>query len=256
MEIVAEGHDWLNFRPCQRFLDFLTDNGIRSTEYGPQAWSTANVITVRKDTPIERWMCAYGIGHYPRYGSFSYSYSAFGIGLEIGRYCSVSWNVRIMGPHHAYQWVTSSEVMYRPDSALRAAFDHYGVEWKARDNPQKPLPVIGNDVWVGQDVLLARGIRLGDGCVVAAGAVVTKDVPPYAVVGGVPARVVKWRFPMHVIVDLQRLRWWDYALPEFSHLSLENPETFVGEFAELLAGNQVERMKPIGLADDVIRSFI
>ena len=256
MEIVSEGHDWINFRPCQLFLDFLTENGIRSSEYGPQTWTTAHIITVKKDTPIDRWMCAYGIGHYPRYGSFSYSYSAFEIGLKIGRYSSVSWNVRVMGPHHAYHWVTSSEVLYRPDSPLRAAFPFYGVEWKARDNPQKPLPVIGNDVWIGQDVLLARGIKLGDGCVIAAGAVVTKDVPPYAIVGGVPARVIKWRFPMSVIVDLQRLCWWDYPLPEFGNLTLENPSKFVGELSDRVSQGHIRRMEPIGLADGVIKSFV
>ena len=194
IEIVAEGHDWLEFRPSLEFLSFLTANGIRSSEYGPHAWHPDRILTVQKDTPIERWACAYGLGHYPRYGSFSYSYSAFGIEMEIGRYSSVSWDVRIMGPHHAYQWVTSSEIMYRRDTPLAHAFEYYGVDWEFRDNPQKPLPTIGNDVWIGQQVTLARGIKLGDGCVIAAGAVVTKDVPPYAVVGGVPARIIKWRF--------------------------------------------------------------
>lgn len=71
--------------------------------------------------------------------------------------------------------------------------------------------LIGNDVWIGDGVTILGGVRIGDGAVVAAEAVVTKDVPPYAIVGGNPARVIKYRFPRDVIEKLERIAWWNWS---------------------------------------------
>jgi len=68
---------------------------------------------------------------------------------------------------------------------------------------------IGNDCWIGESVLLIGGITVGDGAVILAGAVVTKDVPPYAIVGGVPAHVLKYRYDNETIEFLTRIKWWN-----------------------------------------------
>lgn len=73
----------------------------------------------------------------------------------------------------------------------------------------RKLTIIGNDVWIGENVFFAGGLTIGDGAVVLAGAVVTKDIPPYAVVGGVPARVIKYRYDDDTIKFLQVFKWWD-----------------------------------------------
>jgi len=83
-------------------------------------------------------------------------------------------------------------------------------------------PIIGNDVWIGANAIILQGVTIGDGAIVAAGAVVTKDVPPYAIVGGVPAKVIKYRFPDSTIVKLLEIKWWDK--PE--EWILENVEKF------------------------------
>ena len=70
--------------------------------------------------------------------------------------------------------------------------------------------VVGNDVWIGYEAVILSGVTIGDGAIVAARAVVTKDVPPYAIVGGVPAKIIRPRFPEDVIKRLQSLRWWDW----------------------------------------------
>jgi hypothetical protein len=98
-----------------------------------------------------------------------------------------------------------------------------------QDNPQKPGSSIGHDVWVGQDAVILRGIRIGHGAVVAAGAVVTKDVPAYAIVGGNPAKIIRYRFEKEIIDELLSLSWWDYAYPHFQILDLSNiQETLKG----------------------------
>jgi hypothetical protein len=76
---------------------------------------------------------------------------------------------------------------------------------------------IGNDVWIGMRAIIMNGLTIGDGAIVAAGAVVTKDVPPYSIVAGVPARVVKKRFTPATIDQLLELRWWDYDMANVSN---------------------------------------
>lgn len=76
----------------------------------------------------------------------------------------------------------------------------------------KHAPRIGNDVWIGNSVTLYSGVTIGDGAVVAGNSVVTKDVPPYAIVGGNPAKVIKYRFPPDITSQLLELKWWDFPI--------------------------------------------
>jgi hypothetical protein len=87
--------------------------------------------------------------------------------------------------------------------------------------------VIEHDVWIGQDVLLRDGIRIGTGAVVAAGAVVTRDVPPYAIVGGTPARLIRYRFEMPLVERLLLSEWWTYDAADVINLPADDPERFV-----------------------------
>ena len=93
--------------------------------------------------------------------------------------------------------------------------------------------VIGNDVWIGYEAVVLAGVTIGDGAVIGARAVVTKDVPPYAVVGGVPARLIRRRFPDDTISALLALRWWDWPAdkikPRLSALQAGQIEEFSGE---------------------------
>lgn len=82
--------------------------------------------------------------------------------------------------------------------------------------PYKGDTVVGNDVWVGYDALVMPGVQVGDGAIVAARAVVTRDVPPYAVVGGNPAKVVNQRFSEEVVAELLAIRWWDWPVEKIT----------------------------------------
>lgn len=97
---------------------------------------------------------------------------------------------------------------------------------------KRPAPIIGNDVWIGQNAIVLNGVKIGDGAIVAAGAVVTKDVDPYSIVGGVPAKIIKKRFSEHVTIKLLELKWWDYGPDILYGLDIQNPEKCVKELEE------------------------
>lgn len=254
MEIIEEGGHWFRFRLDERILQFLAVNGIRSAEFGPERWQPGDVLFALKHTVMESNVGVYTGHHLPDWGSFSYAFSFLEAEVKLGRYCSISWNVRIMGPHHGHHLVSSSEIMYRQDTSFGPAIQALNANWRFRDNPQKPMPAIGHDVWIGQDVLLARGITLGHGSVVGAGSVVTKDVPAYAIVGGAPAKFIKWRFPERLIPDFLAAQWWDYALPQLNHLTLDDPERFLGEMHDEIARGHLNKIATLGEAWSVINA--
>ncbi|MCD7771218.1 MAG: CatB-related O-acetyltransferase [Oscillospiraceae bacterium] len=151
-----------------------------------------------------------------RMGMYSYvAGECFFSHTRIGRFCSIGSNVRIAtGAHPTSSFVSTHPVFYDVDTAVGKGFvkNNKFEEYKYTDKSKKVLLDIGNDVWVASNALFVDGITVGDGAVIAAGSIVTHDVPPYAVVAGVPARVIKYRFTDDDIDFLQKLKWWDQPL--------------------------------------------
>lgn len=144
------------------------------------------------------WKDAYdievGIG---TYGCFRAG--AFCAGDRIGNYCSIADNVWHLQANHPMDHGTMSPIFYRKDFANNPA---------AVDVPRTNLE-IGHDVWIGRDVkILSRVTRIGNGAVIGAGSVVIKNVDPYTVVAGVPARLIRRRFDDETIAILEDSRWW------------------------------------------------
>ena len=91
--------------------------------------------------------------------------------------------------------------------------------------------VIGNDVWIGYEAVVMAGVHIGDGAIIASRAVVTKDVPPYTIVGGTPAKKIRMRFDEDTIVQLQELKWWDWSTDKIAHYL---PHIMNGDMEELM----------------------
>lgn len=154
----------------------------------------------------------------------AYTYIAPGTDIthaRIGKFCSIAADASIGLALHPLNFMSTSPVFFSP----RNATGHSWVKGENEFFEEFKETVIGNDVWIGARAMILGGVHVGDGAVIAAGAVVTKDVPPYAIVGGVPAKIIKYRFNDDVIRRLLELKWWDKSPEELkSNITLfQNP---------------------------------
>jgi chloramphenicol O-acetyltransferase type B len=139
--------------------------------------------------------------------------------VEIGKYCSIAEGVEFVFGDHPLHRVSTYPLRF----LLRRERVNADALYKG------PIRV-GNDVWIGRNSLILANVEIGDGAVIAAGSVVTRNVEPYAVVAGVPARFVKYRFSAAEISELLAIRWWDWPEAEI----LQNLELFYGEVADFI----------------------
>jgi acetyltransferase-like isoleucine patch superfamily enzyme len=144
--------------------------------------------------------------------------------LDIGDYCSISGNVNVyLGGNHRIDWATT----YPFGHVLKNKFKTYD----GNGHPSTKGNVkIGNDVWIGTDVTIMSGITIGDGACIACNSVITKDVLPYTVVGGNPAKLIKYRFDTDIINNLLKYKWW------------ELPDNIVDEISPLLCSNNFDEL--------------
>lgn len=168
------------------------------------------------------------IGQPFSYGDFKvWAYERSGR-VRIGRYCSIADAVELMpGGNRNHRLVSTYPFRILMD--LPGAYED-GQPWTKGDI------VIGNDVWIGRGAAVLSGVTIGDGAVVAAYSVVTRDVRPYAIVAGVPAREVRRRFPDEDVERLLATRWWDLPEPEIRELAMLLSSEDVGAFCEKVAG--------------------
>ena len=120
---------------------------------------------------------------------------------EIGSFCSIANHFIVGGAEHPLSWVSTSPAFQdiRGGAPKRLAHKSVNLEKKTE---------IGNDVWIGSRVIIKQGVRVGTGAVIGAGSVVTKDVPAYAIVAGIPAKVIRYRFDENIIERLLKSKWW------------------------------------------------
>lgn len=159
-----------------------------------------------------------------RIGAYSYIQAGSRIfNCEIGRFCSIASGVTIAPGIHDMSRISTHPIFVQKSTPLPkvyAAMDYIITHKKVQ---------IGNDVWIGEKAVILDGVYVGNGAVIASGAIVAKDVEPYSVVGGVPARHIKYRFDEQTIAILQESQWWNY------------PDKWFEENAEIML--DIERFK-------------
>lgn len=187
-------------------------------------------------------------------GSFSYCRSKeVTSDLKIGRYCSLAQRIRLSDQEHPMDRISTHP--FTTHSHMRKlASDEWGVKVPIYSHTfTGPPPTIGNDVWIGSDAMIKRGITIGHGAVIGARAVVTRDVEPYSVVAGVPAKHIRYRIPEYMIESMLETEWWDYNYIDFSELDPRDIESFPVKFCELINKKNIQKMpnKRIFLANDL-----
>ncbi len=138
-------------------------------------------------------------------------YDCMIVNCRIGSYTSVASRVSIGGVAHPVHFVSTSPAFLSHKDSIKTKFASHEFL------PQIETEV-GNDVWIGEGAYIKAGVSIGDGAVIGMGSVVTRNVPPYAIAAGNPARVIKMRFEQDVVEALVRMRWWDLPDTELARL--------------------------------------
>lgn len=184
-------------------------------------------------------------------GNTSYSISSLRLDVKIARYCSIAAGLDFIKSKHPLDLISTSAFTY--DNIFYickdANTDLCNGEFQAHNYnlfipPSKPT-IIENDVYICTNALLKPGIKLHTGCVVAERAVVTKDVPPYAIVGGMPAKIIKYRFDEKTIKRLLKLEWWKYHFTDFKNIDLfSDINYYLDELEKRIQNKQIKPFNP------------
>jgi hypothetical protein len=151
-----------------------------------------------------------------------------------------------IGPaEHPIDWVSSHPVQHNGMMRFSTA-----AHWADFANPDLKWrfgwrgTTIGNDVWIGRNVVVRQGVTVCDGAIIGANSFVNRDVPPYAIFAGQPARLIRYRFAEEIRDALLDLQWWDWLPPERERLRYDVPEIYIERFLELRAGGQLRPFQP------------
>jgi len=147
------------------------------------------------------------------------------INCEIGSFCSIANHVIIGGGMHPMDWVSMSPVFYEGSDSVRAKFATHQRE------PAKKT-IIGHDVWIGENAIIKQGVTIGTGAVIGMGSIVTKNVEPYSIVAGCPAKEIRKRFKDETISELLRISWWNFSDDELKKYAefFKDPTRFINNY--------------------------
>jgi acetyltransferase-like isoleucine patch superfamily enzyme len=224
----------------KKLIDRLVESGVEVLT-GPGQATISDDCTFEAPCSI-KWM---RIHHSLQMGAYSYAVTGYYFAVRMGRYCSIGEQVQMGRGDHPTNWLSTSPFQYlrEPLFNVGSGFAH-AADFKGFTPPQRPpktpppsqvKPIqIGNDVWIGHGAMVLPGVTIGDGAIIGANAMVTKDVPPYAVLVGNPGRVVKQRFPDEVIADLLELKWWRFAPWQMNGVAFHDIRSAIARMKDLL----------------------
>ena len=244
----------MNVKINQKLLDLFKERNVYFANGGAQRLKIGDLLDVEANQKIEPYTLFLTGNSVWSMGSFSFSWTSswtsWKTNVSVGRYCSIAGSSRIFGSEHPYSRFSSSGVIY--DRNFVSFFPEYEKEAEKNNFVVEPFVTpprsltIGNDVWIGSHCAFKPGITIHDGAVIATGAVVTKDVPPYAIVGGVPAKVIKMRFPDNIIWEMLKLQWWDYCFADFKNIHSDIPvDQFINCVKQDIANGKLQKFEPV-----------
>jgi len=220
---------------------------VRNPESLRQVLKTRSGRGIRLEPPViydDFLKSIYYFGAYSYFGAACRSHFLD----HVGRFCSIGRDVRLGPTMHTMTSISMNQffgaregtivrtpeaIAFRMENA--AMFDRLsdaGSRYRKSLGPTR----VGNDVWIGDNASIMAGVTLGHGCVVGTGAVVTKDTEPYGIYVGVPARLVRYRFPEEVARRLAATEWWDYEMSLLYDIDLSDVPANIGRIEDALAG--------------------
>ena len=181
-------------------------------------------------------------------GAFSYLSGGFFYHSHIGRYCSFANQIHMGQGNHPMNWLSTHPFQYQKGifnvNRNFEYFTQYNEDQSLVINaPESIKPgkvFVGNDCWIGTGVYIKNGITIGSGAVVGARSVVTKDLPPYSIAVGSPAKVIKYRFDDSIIQKLLEVEWWDYAPWQLRKVDFSNIVVAIDQILELRSENTLK----------------
>lgn len=190
-------------------------------------------------------------------GAFSYfngGSSEFLYTASVGRYCSIATNIVTGPPEHPTNFLSAHPLFREKVSAtpLEAAFrvrnapmiEKSATLMTALNTTRFDRITIGNDVWIGEGVFIRRGVTVGDGAIIGSRSIVVKDVPAFAIVGGAPAKIIRYRFEKPIIERLLELSWWKYDLGIFNDVDFTDIDQAIEVMSANLSSGNVDLYSP------------
>ena len=185
------------------------------------------ITAILQDSVVDKNAAICGKTKFYRSSIGNYSYignNCFINNTTIGKFSSISGNCYIGGTSHPLDWVSTSSVFHKWSNLFSKNFAMHEYEI-FRDT------YIGNDVWIGEGVKVKAGVTIGDGVIIGMGSIVTKDLEPYGIYAGNPAKLIRKRFDNKTIEELAELKWWNWNDEKIEHYgtSFNNVEKFLRE---------------------------